>query len=76
MAATTGTNRQATPLTGFIPYTSAMKITARPSASSTEQLSAQPMAGKTGQRKQARQQAFLESILSMPILGPSLAMTV
>jgi hypothetical protein len=53
-----------------------MKITARLSAFSTEQSSGQQMAGKTGLRKPARQQAFSEFILLMPILGPSLATTV
>src|SRR4029450_1567196 len=76
MAATTGINRQATQLTCFMPCTSAMKITARPSASSMEQFTEQPMAAKTGPRKRVRQQAFSEFILLMPIMALSLATTV
>ena len=48
MVAITGRNRPPTQLTGFMPYTSAMKITARLSASLKEKFSAQPMADKTG----------------------------
>jgi hypothetical protein len=55
---------------------SATKITALPSAFSTEQLSERPMEGKTGLLKPARQQASSEFFSSMPMLGPSLAMTV
>jgi photosystem II stability/assembly factor-like uncharacterized protein len=66
----------ATQLTCFMPCTSAMKITARPSASSMEQFTEQPMADKPGPRKQVRQQAFSEFILLMPIMALSLATTV
>src|SRR4029453_546295 len=59
-----------------MPCTSAMKTTARLSASSMEQSTEQPMADKHGFHRTLRQPVFSEYTLSMPILGPSSAMTV
>src|SRR5438093_8102549 len=76
MVAVTGINRRPIRLTGFMPYTSATKITARLSAFSREKFLPQPMAEKTGLLIPARQQASSEFILPMPTLVPLLATMV
>src|SRR6266498_4022903 len=76
MGATIGSNRRPIQPTGFMRFTSAMKITGRLSASLKEKFSAQPMAAKIGGCNLARQPGCLASILQITIRGRSLATMV
>src|SRR6266496_2279573 len=73
MAETTGSNRRAGQLTGFMQFTLAMKTMEQPLASLMGQFSGRRMEGRTGLRSLVEQpMASLEFTLPMQIMEPSL----